>query len=130
MLTKKNDQHGNDAQVFNLTQKVINRWTTLPLPTTDAWIQATEQDPDLRLLKRALKEKTVPLKAALTCKKCHDKLTGQRIIIKEGVLCQLEQPKATRIRQLQRTNSGWSGHHPVVRGKSAHLSFPLGCADQ
>ena len=96
MLTNKNDQCGNDARVFNLTQKAINRWTTLPLPTTDTWIQATEQDPDPRPLKQALTEKTVPLKAALTCKKHHDKLTGQSVIIEEGVLCQLEQLKATK----------------------------------
>ena len=32
MLSDKNNHDGNDARVFNLTQKVINRWTRLPLP--------------------------------------------------------------------------------------------------
>ena len=52
MHSEKNIQYGNGTIVFNLTQKVINRWTpALPLPTTDTWINATDQDPDLRLLK-------------------------------------------------------------------------------
>ena len=40
LLTEQNDHYGNDARVFNLTEKVINRWTTLPLPTTETWIKA------------------------------------------------------------------------------------------
>jgi hypothetical protein len=46
-LPKKTEQCGNDTRVFNLTHKVINRWTTLPLPTTETWTRATDQDPDL-----------------------------------------------------------------------------------
>jgi hypothetical protein len=38
-LTKKTKQHGSDARAFNLTQPVINPWTTLPLPTTGTWIR-------------------------------------------------------------------------------------------
>jgi hypothetical protein len=102
LLAAKTDQYGNDARVFNLTQRVINRWTTLPLPTTETWIRVTGQDPDLRIITRAMKEKTTPLKAVFSCKKYHDEPIGQRIILEEGILYQLEQPKATRIRQLQR----------------------------
>jgi hypothetical protein len=101
-LPEKTDQCGNDARVFNLTHKVINRWTTLPLPTTETWTRATDQDPDLRIIVHALKEKSTPLKATFRRKKCHAELIGQRIILEDGMLYQLEQPKATRIRQLQR----------------------------
>ena len=78
MLSGKNNQYGNDARVFNLTQKVINRRTTLPLPTTETWINATDQDPDLQLLKRALTEKFTPLKASFSCKKYHEELIDNK----------------------------------------------------
>jgi hypothetical protein len=60
-LTKKTKQHGSDARAFNLTQRVMSRWTTLPLPSTETWIRETKQDPDLQLLNRAMKEKRMPL---------------------------------------------------------------------
>jgi hypothetical protein len=97
----KTDQHGSDARAFNLTEKVINGWTTLPLPTMETWINATNQDPDLKLLKTALETNTTPSRALFTDNKCHTELTSQRLILEEGVLYQLEQPKATRIRKLQ-----------------------------
>jgi hypothetical protein len=88
--------------VFNLTKTVINRWTTLPLPTTETWIKATEQEPDLLLLKQALQPKTALFRARFTNKKGHDELTSQRLCLENGIIYWLEQPLATRIRQLQR----------------------------
>jgi hypothetical protein len=76
LLTKRTDHHGNDARVFTLTEKVINGWTTLPLSTTETWMKAIEQEPDLRLLKQALQNKTIPLRALFTNKKCHNELTS------------------------------------------------------
>jgi hypothetical protein len=103
LLTERTDHHGNDARVFTLTEKVINvRWTTLPLPTTETWIKAIKQEPDLRLLKQALQNKTIPLRALFTNKKHHNELTSHRLCLENGMICQLEQPMATRIRQLQR----------------------------
>ena len=102
LLTQKTDHYGTNARVFHLTEKVINRWTTLPLPTTETWIAATDQDHDLRLLKTALEQDLIPARAQFTNKKYHTELTSQRLILENGLLYQIEQPKATRIRQLQR----------------------------
>jgi hypothetical protein len=62
LTTKKTKRHGSRARAFNLTEQVMNRWTTSPLPSTETWIRAAEQDPDLQLLTQAMKEKTTPLK--------------------------------------------------------------------
>jgi hypothetical protein len=97
----KTHQHGNDSRVFTLTKRVINRWTTLPLPTTETWINAAKQDPDLKLLKTAIKTNKTPSKALFTDKKHHAELTSQQLPLEEGMLCQLEEAKAARIRQLQ-----------------------------
>ena len=44
----------------------------------------------------------IPARAQFTTKKYHTELSNQRIILENGILYQLEQPKATRIRRLQR----------------------------
>jgi hypothetical protein len=85
-----------------MTEQIINRWTTLPLPTTETWRNATDQDHDQWLIKVALTHDQVPIRAEFINKKYHSKLTSKRMILKEGVIYQLEQPKVTRIRQLQR----------------------------
>jgi hypothetical protein len=65
LLAQKTDQYGTNAQSFHLTEKLINQWTTLPLPTTETWINATEQDQDLRRT-RQLQQKVVPLSLRAT----------------------------------------------------------------
>ena len=85
-----------------MTDRVINRWTTLPLPTTETWQNATDQDPDLRLLKDSIANTSTPPRARFTNKTYHTELMQGRIILEDGILYQLEQPKASRIRQLQR----------------------------
>mgnify|MGYP000240835860 FL=1 len=71
LLTEQTDQYGTDARVFNLTEKVINRWTTLPLPTTETWIKAAEQEPDLVLVKTALQTNVTPSRSLFANKKYH-----------------------------------------------------------
>jgi hypothetical protein len=100
LLTPKTDQYGTDARVFTMMEQVINRWTTLPLPTKETWLKALEQDPDLRRLKTALQNKQVPPRAQFTNTKYHTELKSERLLLEDGLLYQLEQPKATRIRQL------------------------------
>ncbi len=102
LLTERTNQYGNDARVFSLTEKVINRWTTLPLPTTETWIRAAEQEPDLVLVKTALQTNVTPSRSLFANKKYHTELTSQRFCLENGIIYQLEQPMATRIRQLQR----------------------------
>ena len=56
----------------------------------------------MAILKRAIKEKTMSLKAAFSCcKKYHEGLIGQHISLKDGMLYKLNEPKVTRIRELQ-----------------------------
>jgi hypothetical protein len=102
LLTQKTDQCGNNARAFHLTEKVAQRWTALPLPTTETWINATNQDPDLKLLKTAFENERTSSRAQLTGKKHHTEFKHERLIVKEGIICQLKKPKATRIRQPQR----------------------------
>jgi hypothetical protein len=106
LLTERTDHYGNDARVFTLTEKVTNRWTTLPLPTTETWINATEQEPDLLLVKKALHTNTTPLKAQFTNTEYYNELISRRFGLENGMIYQLEQPIATRTRQLQQKKSG------------------------
>jgi hypothetical protein len=85
-----------------LLTRIVNRWTTLPIPTTQTWKEATNQDPDLTLIKAALEANHDLSKSRLDNKAYHKEWTEGKLELKEGVLYQLEVPKATRIRQLQR----------------------------
>jgi hypothetical protein len=59
----------------------------------ETWINAADQDPDLKPLKTLLETNKTPSKAPFTDKKCHAELTSQRFILEEGMLHQLVQPK-------------------------------------
>ena len=117
-MTERNDHYGNDARLFTPTEKVINRWTTLLLPSTTAetWIKATEQEPALRLLKHALQTKTIPLRSLFTNKKYHNELTSHQLCLENGMIYQSEQPMATRIRQLQRKVVPWTPRPTILAG--------------
>jgi hypothetical protein len=102
LFTERTDHHRNDARVFNLIRKAVNRWTALPLSTTETCIRATEQEPDLVLVKKALLEtKVTPLRSHFPNKKHHTELVSQRLCFENEMTHQLEQPMATRIRHSQ-----------------------------
>jgi hypothetical protein len=50
--------YGNPDRARALLTRVINRWTTLPAPTEQTWRAATEQDPDLKQVLKALQDHT------------------------------------------------------------------------
>jgi hypothetical protein len=75
--------------------------TTLPAPTEQTWRAATEQDPDLSKVLKALQEQTKLIRANLSNKTYHTKWKKGKLEQEEGIIYQLEEPKATRIRQLR-----------------------------
>ncbi len=90
LLMEGTDHQGNDTCAFNLTKKACNRWTALPLPTTETWIRATsEQEPDLVLVKKALETNVTPLRSQLANKKHHTKLVSQRFCLENRMMCRL-----------------------------------------
>jgi hypothetical protein len=85
-----------------LVARVINRWTTLPVPTEETWQVATQNDPDLRLVLQALQHETELARATLVKKQYHTEWKEGRLEHDNGIVYQLEVPKATKIRQLRR----------------------------
>jgi hypothetical protein len=94
--------YGEPTRAKTLTTRVINRWTTLPTPTTEMWQQATDQDPDLHLIKTTLMNNAELQRAPLENKRYHKEWAEGKLEVKDGIIFQLEEPKASRIRQLQR----------------------------
>jgi hypothetical protein len=94
----------NDAidRTRTLMARVINRWTTLPVPTEDVWQVATQKDGDLKLVAEALKDETELDRAKLGKKQYHTEWKEGRLEYENGIIYQLEVPKATKIRQLRR----------------------------
>jgi hypothetical protein len=96
---------------LHLTKRVVNQWTTLPLPlpSKETWINATKQDKDLQLMKAAPQQKQMPARAQLfTNKKHHNELTksktdltmcsqNQRLILEEGTVYQVEELRAMMV---------------------------------
>jgi hypothetical protein len=64
-------------------------------------MKGTDQEPDLVLVKKALQTKSTPLRSHFTDKRHNSELISQQLCLKNGMTCQLEQPTATRIRQLE-----------------------------
>jgi hypothetical protein len=85
-----------------LLTRVINRWTTLPVPTTETWQAATTQDKDLNLIRTHMENGTPLTKGPLENTRYHKEWLEGRLETENGILYQLEVPKATRIRQLRR----------------------------
>ena len=66
------------------------------------WKQAIANDPDLSLITSTLLNTTELPRAQLENKTYHKEWTGGKLDIEDGIIYQLEEPKASRIRQLQR----------------------------
>jgi hypothetical protein len=97
-MTGQQDDEGKRAMVT----RVINRWTTLPEPTREDWVNATATDHDLTRISAALATGDPLSKAALHDKTYHKEWSNGKLELDDGVLYQYEEPKATRIRQLRR----------------------------
>jgi hypothetical protein len=99
---RNTEAYGNPERARTLLTRVINRWTTLPAPTEQSWRAATAQDPDLSKVLKALTEETELIRAGLSNKTYHTEWKKGKLEQEEGIIYQLEEPKATRIRQLRR----------------------------
>jgi hypothetical protein len=98
----KNDAYGRLIRASTLLTKVINRWTTYPIPTTETWKATTAADADLKAIITALQQGRRLLQADLHEKSyCHEWAKG-RLKEDQGVLFQLEAPRLSKIEQLCR----------------------------
>ena len=96
------DQEEGQAPISFATAKVINRWTTFPLPTLEQWQEASKEDPDIaHVMDRVSKNRPVIL-TSLICRRYYLVWSKGQFEVEDGILYQWEQPKATRIRQLRR----------------------------
>jgi hypothetical protein len=80
----------------------VNRWTTIPIPTTDAWINGTTIDPDIQLIRNALTTEGATLNKALLADKGYYKpfCEGKFEWIK-NLLYMYEAPKRAHLRSLR-----------------------------
>ena len=89
-------------QTRTMVARIINRWTTLPEPTTEDWKNATATDHDLRRVKTTLETGMPLLKAGLHEKRYNLEWTKDKLELDNRIIYQYEEPKATKIRQLRR----------------------------
>ena len=84
------------------TTKVINRWTTFPLPSLEQWQEASKTDPDISHVIEHIKTKRKVILASLLNKRYYLLWSKGQFEVEDDVLYQLEHPKAAVIRQLRR----------------------------
>ena len=80
----------------------IDRWTTIPMPTQHRWVEATQNDRDLRLVLEAIREDQPLERHRLTNKKFFEAWEKGLIEQEHGILYHFGEPKLTQVRQLQR----------------------------
>ena len=93
----------NDYQALLAMRPVeLNTTTTLPLPTAEEWMTATDLDPDLQKVKKILETKaeTIPMTG------WHDRgyiaeLKGKRLELEDGVLFRYEASARKSLRQVR-----------------------------
>jgi hypothetical protein len=84
------------------TAKVINRWTTFPMPTLKEWQEQTKADPDLcYIVSRMEQGKPISL-PALHDRRYYKEWAKRHLEVEDGILYQWEHPKIAAIRQLRR----------------------------
>jgi Integrase zinc binding domain len=89
----------------SFTARVLNRWTTIPIPTDDTWREEFASDPDMAyMMQQIAREHKVKYAALLEGNKSYFKQwTDGKLEVENGILYQWEEPaRATKIRQLQR----------------------------
>jgi hypothetical protein len=92
----------NPKSAKHVLTHVIKKWTMLPIPSIKTWKEAvTAQDHDLNLFCTHLKNKTTITKGPLENTAYHKEWINGKLETKDGIMYQLEIPKATRIRQLR-----------------------------
>ena len=74
------------------TTKVINRWTTFPLPSIAQWQEALKIDPDVSHLIDRIKSRRPVVLASLVCRRYYPIWAKGLFEVKDDVLYQLEHP--------------------------------------
>jgi hypothetical protein len=118
----QNDIYGGILRARTLLTKVINRWTTYPVPTTETWKAATAADDDLSKILTALQNGNRLLQADLQEKSYYHEWAKGRLEAENGILFQLEAPRLSKIRQLRRKIVPKTLRNTII---SAYHAIPL-----
>ena len=86
----------------SVLQTMIDRWTTIPLPTQRKWAEATNEDRDLHTVWEALTNGTILERHKLICKVYYDAWDKGKLEEEEGIIYHMGEPRLTQIRQLRR----------------------------
>jgi hypothetical protein len=101
-----NDEPGEmDERIARHSQaltRVINRWTTIPIPSNEDWKAATAADPDTKYLYDALDNGRRLNYGKLNNKRYYKEWADGKLEAENGIVYQWEGPKATKLRQLRR----------------------------
>jgi hypothetical protein len=100
----ENEQDGNQrtARHGQVLSRVINRWTTIPMPSEKDWRDATKEDSDTNYIYEMLDNGNRLNYGRLENKRYYKEWTEGKLEVEAGILYQWEEPKATKIRQLRR----------------------------
>ncbi len=109
----------NSTPVFST---VIDRWTTLPLPTHKQWAEAIQSDRDLKLILLTLEEERHLERHRLSNKKYHEAWEKGQLEHEDGLLFHSGEPRLTQIRQLRRRVVPNSLRHLII---TAYHATPL-----
>ena len=90
------------SKVAPVFQTMLDRWTTIPLPTHKRWAEATENDPDLRMLRQVLQDGGNLERHRLVNKRYHDLWDKGQFETEEGLIYHTGEPRLTQVRQLRR----------------------------
>ncbi len=95
-------READDAPFLNANTRVINRWTTLPMPTIQEWKDQSAVDPDISYMISKIKAKAIPQVTKLQNREYYRMWAKGHLEVEDDILCQWEHPKATKMRQLRR----------------------------
>jgi hypothetical protein len=99
------DEEGTDKQMVRHRQalsRVINRWTTIPMPSENDWKEATNADPDTKYIYETIINGNRLNYGRLDNKRYYEECAEGKLEAENWVLYHWEEPKAKRLRQLRR----------------------------
>ena len=90
-------QNVRDPKLHGLTIYELNRWTTIPVPSSKAWKDEVAKDVDLNHLKKAVIDKTPLCKENLIEKGYYLPFQEERLAYEDGEWYHYEEPKKARV---------------------------------
>lgn len=103
-------------------QAMIDRWTTIPLPTHKTWSDHTAADGDLRRLMEALRANLPPDRHRLVNKQYFDAWDKGQLEEEDGILYHTVEPRLQHMRQLWRRVVPKTLRHVII---TAYHATPL-----